>query len=149
MMRARLTLLVVTLVWLMAGDVSPALGESPVERAAKIKAAWLYNFVKFVEWPEAAIGDRETIELCVLGVDPFGSALDALEGKLLEQKRVAIKRLRSANGPGSCRILFISASEEPRLPEIVSSLGRSNVLTVGDTAGFIEAGGIIGRGPSP
>lgn len=111
----------------------------------QVKAAYLFNFLKFVEWPEDAFADPlAPIVIGVIGEDPFGSALpQVVIGKTVQGRDLVIRVYRTGENLRGAQILFISASESKRLPMILSSLRGSSVLTVADTAGFLEAGGMI------
>lgn len=117
---------------------------APVSREYQIKAAFLYHFAQFVEWPSGAFDDRSSaMFLCVLGTDPFGPELESLEGKQIRGRRVEIMRLDPFAEPDQCHILFISLSETTRVAEIVASLENKSILTVGDMQGFAQMGGVI------
>lgn len=110
-----------------------------------LKAAFLYNFSKFVEWPDGASHDREHhFVICMVGTDPFGDALDAIGKKTVNGHPIAIRRLRSSETLHTCHITFISASERAHLETIVSSLKGLPTLTVCDLASCIEQGAMIG-----
>ena len=111
----------------------------------QVKAAYLYNFGKFVVWPEKGTQrNDQSFEICVLGEDPFGPVLDsAVTGATIGGKGVAAKRIAKAQEIDDCRILFISSSEGGRLPEILANLAKANVLTVSDIPQFSEHGGMI------
>jgi hypothetical protein len=80
----------------------------------------------------------------VIGRDPFGAVLDStLAGETIDGKSMAVKRIRAAKDAVGCRILFVSASEEPQLSQILEVIGRSGVLTVSDLPGFTARGGMI------
>ena len=109
----------------------------------EVKAAFLYNFARFVEWPEAPAGDGPFV-ITVLGRDPFGAALDdTLRGKTIGQRRIEIRRASRSEDLAGSRIGFISDSERDRLPAILKSLEASPVLTVGEMDEFAERGGVI------
>ena len=109
-----------------------------------VKAAFLYNFTKFVEWPSWAFhDDRSTVRLCVLGEDPFGGSLQEIAEGEVAGRRVTVLRARSMGAPAGCQILFVSRSERARLPLILREVRDAPVLTVGDTRGFLEHGGIV------
>src|SRR5438132_3828388 len=108
-------------------------------REYEIKAAYLYNFIKYVDWP--SYGD--TITIGVLGGNPFGTALAPLNGKIVKGRRLLIKELDSVRDAQKCQIIFVSSSEKSRLQEIFENLKSSRVLTVGETQGFASSGGII------
>src|SRR5437868_14758060 len=113
--------------------------QSASQREYKIKAAYLYNFIKYVDWP--SYGD--TITIGVLGSDPFGTALAPLSGKVVKGRRLLIKHLDSVREAQQCQIIFVSSPERQRLQEIFESLRSARVLTVGETQGFADGGGII------
>ena len=113
-------------------------------REYEIKAAFLYNFALFIEWPEAAFGaSTSPLVLCVLGDDPFGPALDTVEGRTAEGRTIEVRRFDGLEDLDECHILFISSSEREWLADVVEFLGSSSVLTVGETDDFAERGGII------
>ena len=124
----------------LSGAESPA--QAPSEY--QVKAAFLYNFVKFVEWPPNAVEAREPITLCVLGKDPFGSELArAIEHKSVNGHPIAIRRVADAVAAQSCQVLFVSASESDRVAEIVKALRAWSVLTVSEIEHFSQRGGMI------
>lgn len=109
-----------------------------------VKAAFLYNFTKFVEWPPAAFADaRSPLKICVLGEDPFGKTLRALVNEEVGGRPLSLLRLDNLSNPAACHVLFISRSEKNRLPQILAALGDAPVLTVGDTPELFAQGGII------
>jgi hypothetical protein len=127
--------------------VEPLLdAQQPRASEFQVKAAYLYNFGRFVQWPDEGRADRdESFEICVLGMDPFGQALDAtLAGGTIDGKSVAAKRIAKPQEVNSCRILFISSSEENHLKEDLAALDKTRVLTVSDIPRFSERGGMIG-----
>ena len=89
----------------------------------QIKAAFLYNFAKFTKWPSGTYADASApLVVCVLGKDAFGRALDSLEDKRINDRRVAISRLGRVEEAVQCQVLFISESEEERVFGILSAL---------------------------
>lgn len=108
----------------------------------QVKAAFLLNFTKFIEWPnEAFTNERSPIAMCILGDDPFGSSLDQIvEGESVNGHKLAVVRLQQAPAPKSCQVLFIGRSEKDT--KILTGLG-TGVLTVGESAGFLRGGGMI------
>lgn len=123
---------------------APVLAQRPSEY--QVKAAYLYGFGRFVEWPaDAPVATDAAFVLCVLGDDPFGTLLDqAAEGGLVKNKPVSVRRIARAEAAGDCDTLFVSASEQPRLARVLSVLDRKPVLTVGDSPEFAQRGGMIG-----
>jgi len=115
-----------------------------VSREYQIKAAFLYNFAKFVDWPDEAFpNEQASLDFGVLGADPFAASLDSLSGKIAKGRTLEIKRLKTAEEARMCHILFISASETNRLAQILETLKGSSVLTVGEAGRFTQLGGII------
>lgn len=115
----------------------------PLARAVSeydVKAAFLLNFGKFVEWPSAA-GD---LEICVLGDDPFGSSLDdTVAGRTVGKRAVTTRRIARVDAAEGCSILFVSRSEEGAVDAILRRLSGAPVLLVADQARFAKRGGMI------
>jgi hypothetical protein len=110
----------------------------------QVKAAYLYNFGKFVNRSAATSDDAKGFTICVLGKDPFGSLLDsALANQTIEGQSVVARRLASAQEAVGCRILFISSSEDHQLKDILMVTAKNDALTVSDIAQFSERGGMI------
>ena len=111
----------------------------------QIKAAFLFNFAKFVAWPANAFPDANTpLVIGVLGQDPFGSYLDdTVRGERVDNRQLVIQRYRSPGEIKNCHVLFISRSEAGRLSQIISSLKYRNLLIVTDADG--GDGGVIIR----
>jgi hypothetical protein len=110
----------------------------------QVKAAYLFNFGKFVKWPEQTSSDHDTFSICVLGSDPFGKILDStIAGEQIGGKPVTVRRVTVVSDAGGCRILFVGRSETGRLESILAGLGRSPVLTVSDIDGFANRQGMI------
>ena len=112
----------------------------------EVKAAFLYNFARFVEWPPAAVGaPDQPFVVAVFGDDPFGATLDhTLSGKTLEARPIVVRRLASLDEAAQVNILFIGASEKPHVARVLRTLSGTHVLTVGEMSGFAELGGMIG-----
>jgi hypothetical protein len=110
----------------------------------QIKAAFLLNFTKFIEWP-AGEGAGSTFSICVAGEDPFGPVLDQLvEGETVGGRKIAVRRIRaqgSADLPGSCEILYV-AKQEQNIQAVLAGAG-AGVLTVGEGDGFLDDGGMV------
>jgi hypothetical protein len=112
----------------------------------KFKAAYLYHFAQFVEWPPGAFANpKAPLVIAVLGQSPFGDELDRLfHGKTLNGHPLAVRTIHSAaEARTNCHVLFISSSEKGRLPELIGALRGASVLTVGENDGFTETGGMI------
>lgn len=145
---------------------SPAVAQQRKASEYEIKAAYLYNFLLFVEWPEAREADRDTdeqvasggtsesaaagdtITIGIVGDDPFGNDFAKAEGKMVKAKgkRLVVKRFgrfRAGMDLRQCQLLFICRSEKERVQEILDAVKGAPVLTVSDTQRFLEAGGMI------
>lgn len=111
----------------------------------QVKAAYLFNFLKFVEYPSESFADPlAPIVIGVVGEDPFGSTLpQVVIGKTVQGRDLIVHVYRTGENLRGAHILFISASERKRLPMILSGLAGSSVLTVSDAPGFLDAGGMI------
>jgi hypothetical protein len=128
----------------------------------QIKAAFLYNFIKFVDWPKEAMPDgNEPITIGIIGKDPFGNAFEPVKDKDVREKKVVVKRFKSIadlkklgesgkdelerqiEAVKKCHLLFVCSSEKEYLKDIVNAVKDRPVLTVGDTEEFLQSGGII------
>ncbi len=127
---------------------------APVTRAAfaqtptsgsleyQVKAALIYNFAKFVDWPADAVAG-DALVVGVLGQDPFGPALEALQRKTVKDRPIRVKRFATLDALERCHILFVSSSEKDNLLEILAAISGDSVLTVSEMESFAEVGGII------
>lgn len=108
----------------------------------EVKAAFLYNFARFVDWPEETAATD--LALCVLGTDPFGPALDALAGKEVQGRRLSVRRIDSGGDWSACHMLFVPESEQSRLDTLLGEFAAHHgILSVSDINGFAGRGGII------
>ncbi len=149
----RLALLVIggcTLAMATGGADARAAGDSPPPTAATasreylLKAAFLYNFAKFTTWPTEAFSDpQKPLCLCILGEDPFGAAMESIEGKRIKERPLVAIRIDQVSDAEGCHIIFISTSEEERLRAILDDLRDRPILTIADMPNFARAGGII------
>ncbi len=129
----------------LSGGAATAYADSLSQREYQIKAAFLYNFVKFVEWPADRFADESSsIMLCVIGKDPFGATLeDTVTGKTANGRYIDIRRIDNVDDLNACHLLFVGLSEPERLRQIFAISHAANALTVGDIDDFIEFGGVI------
>lgn len=109
----------------------------------RVKAAFLYNFSRFVTWPENTLQENGVFNLCVLGNDPFRELLDPLSGKSIQKSALKIQRLATLDQDHACQIIFISQTGSRDLKHIMSVLKQQAVLTVSDMEDFTAHGGII------
>ncbi len=138
--------LVIPFVFLSFASVSYSVAESPTTEY-KVKAAMIYKILKFVRWPDetmkASSGERE-LNICILGEDPFGDAIDAVEGRSVSDYKISITRLeRVEEIDDQCHALFVSPSMERWATAIHEATMGWPVLTIGDSEEFAESGGHI------
>ena len=130
---------------LAIAPLASAQGSQPTEY--QLKAAFLFNFAKFVEWPEKSFaGPQAPFTICVIGQDPFGGALDEYLAKTIGGRPVQLAHYANVNSLAEtrrCQILFISASEKAHFHDVIESLHGNGALLVGDADGFAAAGGTI------
>jgi len=147
----------IKLVLLIAAGVMPLLSRTAIPqvidqgKAAKVKAAYIYNFGKFVTWPDTAFQDESApVVIGVIGSQSFVDILDdtvrgkTVRGRKLLVKRVKFEKGKRVDGLRSCHILYISPSERDREHTILRALDKASVLTVGDEESFATNGGMIG-----
>jgi hypothetical protein len=109
----------------------------------EVKAVFVYNLAKFIEWPDKSLDNSSTITLYILGDDPFESDLDSIRDKLVKGRRVVVKQIDSPDDLKNANILFISSSEKERLRDILKSISGLPILTVGDTKSFAQRGVMV------
>lgn len=126
-------------------SASSSLGQQTKPSEYQIKAVYLYNFSRFIAWPgQRNSATTEPFVVCVLGRDPFGSALDStLSGEQIDGRRVVAKRISKPQDSSGCQIIFVSSSEESHVKEILTALEGSRALTVSDLPRFSQEGGMI------
>jgi hypothetical protein len=111
----------------------------------QVKAAFLYNFAKFVEWPPGTFASpNDPIGICIVGQNPFGSTLENMvQGKKVGDRTFAVRRLPDTQLASQCQILFIGATEWMRTRALLDAVKGTGVLTVGESDDFTVLGGII------
>lgn len=111
----------------------------------QVKAAYLFNFVKYVEWPASAFHESASpFVIGVLGHDLFGADLDkTIAGRSINNRPIVVRRLAGDAEAKQCHILFISTSEKARFEKILGTLQGLPILTVADTDPFLDLGGVI------
>ncbi len=113
------------------------------ENEAAVKAAFIYNFTKYTEWPAQG---EDTLQLCLLGkTDPLLSAVMELQGKQSQGRRIVVRSAgREADALNGCRVIVVGTSEEDHLTDILRNAQKQPALTVSEIDRFIDAGGMIG-----
>jgi hypothetical protein len=135
---AAIGLLVVTL-------CPPAHSQSEQPGEYQLKAAFLFNFAKFIDWPPGTFATAASpFTICILGEDPFGHDLDeSLRYKTIAYRSIAVRRCQTEAEARACQILFVSRSQSHRISNILQGLRGANVLVVGESEGFAAGGGAI------
>lgn len=125
--------------------VGTAHNASAQSKEYQIKAAFLFNFAQFVDWPATAFADDTSpFYIGILGNDPFGAALDqTVQGEAIGNHKIIIERSQQMGDLKNCQMVFISKSEKRRMAEVLSGLNSRPVLTVSEIDGFAERGGGI------
>jgi YfiR/HmsC-like len=123
----------------------PGAGGAEAPTEYQVKAVFVYNFSRFVEWPpQTFTAPDEPFVIGVLGSDPFGTRLDeAVRGEQIDQHPLVVRRFRSLGEIGDCRILYIDRSESAEVQKILAALDHHSTLTVSDLDGSSERGVMI------
>jgi YfiR/HmsC-like len=115
---------------------------------SQVEAAYLYNFGKFVTWPQEQAAVHEFFGICILGKDPFGEVMEStVNGESIGRKKIKVERISSMQQASSCNILFISSTEANNLNATLAAARALSLLTVSDIKHFAERGGMIGLVP--
>ena len=119
--------------------------EAPIADEYPVKAAFLFNFAKFVEWPADAFkGPEDPFMICVLGQNPFGRALgDVVRDKTVGNRAFVVRDVANAQQANKCQIVFVTASERKHFRSLLEEFKGRSILTVGEAEDFTENGGII------
>jgi uncharacterized protein DUF4154 len=138
---ATVTLIAVLLPRLAIGQPS----QSQPKGEYALKAVFLYNFCRFIEWPKSAfVAPNEPIVIGVIGEDPFGSLLrEAVQGETSRGRAIQIEHYNKSDSIGHCHLLFVSRSEAGRVEKILAAVSGRSVVTVGENDVFLDRGGMI------
>lgn len=114
-------------------------------REYEIKAAFLYNFAAFVEWPRPAFAEASSpIVVCVVGKDPFGAVLDrTLQGKTAQGRALQVRRVADAKEARGSHIVFLPSSEWEHLAALATAVGGASAVIVGESEGLARKGAIF------
>jgi hypothetical protein len=124
--------------------VSGAQGQTAKPTEYQVKAAYLYNFGKFVQWPpKTGAAKNDPFRICVLGQNPFGVMLDDLSGQTIIGQSVSTRQIPKAQDAEKCDVLFVGASEQERVRVILEVIQKLPILTVSDMPHFVARGGMI------
>ncbi|MGF7079352.1 YfiR family protein [Mucilaginibacter sp. UYCu711] len=111
----------------------------------QVKAAFLYNFTRFISWPASAFNSpKAPFIIGIVGNDPFGSYLeDIIDQEKVDDHPIIVQRYHDIRDINNCQILYISAGDNNKIKEIIAGVAHKNVLTVSDADKFVNWGGII------
>ena len=120
-------------------------GEQSTDEEYRIKAAFLFHFAQLVDWPpETRTGAANSLFLCTVGDDPFQGALEStVAGKVIGDRMLRVRHLKEADDMQACHVLFLGKAQSKRIPMLLADLHNAPVLTVGESPGFLGAGGMI------
>lgn len=139
---SRLTVLLTAVALLGVNDGCAQTG-APAEY--ELKAAFIYNFAKYVDWPLESFPSKDSpVTLCILGRDPFSGGFGAIEGRLVHGRPFRVRRGADLEDIGTCNIAFVSDSVERRYAAVLRAVASLPILTISDIEGFAEAGGAVG-----
>jgi YfiR/HmsC-like len=128
---------------LLVAGVALAQAPSP-NLESQVKVAFLYNFVKFVEWP-GGTSDKGSFVICVLSDAPFSTTLEqAVKDKTVNGRALEVRRLKGLEEAIACRMVYLDSQASSRIASVPAAMQSAAVLTVGDGRGFLRQGGIIG-----
>lgn len=119
----------------------PAGARAATADEATVKAGYLFNFMKFVNWPSNAQSPQ--LIVCVLGSNPFGNVIETLNGREIRSSRIRVVTDVPLEQTKYCHVVFVSKSESGRLTPTLLRLRQMPILTVSDIAGFTDKGGVI------
>ena len=110
-----------------------------------VKAAFLYNFTKFAEWPEDVLNNRDSLKICIFGTNPFGSNLDkTVAGKKAHSKPIKIIYTTEVNDIIDCQMVFLASNNKKQIEEALTAVTNLSIITVSDLPEFASNGGMIG-----
>lgn len=137
--------LVVPALVILLGTCLPAASLGQAADEYQVKAAFVYNFAKFVQWPpDAWQSPAEPIAICILGPDPFGHWLeDTVVGKSIEGRTLSTRHISAIKQAVGCHILFVASAESKRAPSLLAELKTPGILTIGDSDGSGAEGVVI------
>jgi hypothetical protein len=130
---------------LLLGGAAELSAEQRSPGEYQVKALFLYNFINFVDWPaDSSFSSSPTVNVCIVGDDPFDDALNDIRDERVKGKKVTIRHYRPYDELKGCHLLFIPASEGKQTESFIRSVRDSGVLTVGDTEESARQGTVIG-----
>ena len=123
---------------------SVPLGAQPATTAAALKAAFLYNFAKFAEWPADALAPGQHLELCVVGDNGVADALEQIiKRRIVDGHELAVQVIKADGAIRACHLLYVSSAEMKRFPRMLDMLAGASVFSVSDGDAFAKSGGVV------
>jgi hypothetical protein len=143
--RLRITGCILSALVALVGD-RPVLGQSNPSSEYEVKAAFLFHFAQFVEWPPDTFKEAGTpLVYCTIGEDPFHGSLEAaLNGKTIGARSLHVRHLKQPSELQGCQVVFLGEKEKRLFPTVLELLKGSPVLIVGESEHFVQDGGTIG-----
>lgn len=135
----------------LLASAATILGAPPVNAQSKtpseeyrLKAAFVYRFPQFVEWPAPALDGHESVTICILRPNPFGTVLrELIAGETWNGRPLAIKEIDRPSSIAGCHVVFVPGANNPAAKAVVKAVGEHPVLTVGESSQFLDDGGVI------
>jgi hypothetical protein len=120
-------------------------GAQSTDEEYRVKAAFIFHFAQLVDWPaETSTGAANSLFLCTIGEDPFRGALEStVAGKMIGDRILRVRHLKEADDMQACQVLFLGKAQSKRIPTLLANLHDAPILTVGESPGFLGAGGMI------
>lgn len=146
MSKAARVVVVLLVAWWQGWGAAAIAAENGSSSEYAVKAAFLYHFAQFVEWPEGAFRDANSpLVYCTIGFDPFEGALDAtLKGKSVNGRAIEVRHLKQAPEAQGCHLLFVGEGQKRQIPAVLAQFHGTPVLLVGESEKFATEGGTIG-----
>lgn len=148
MKRLRLTLIsfALLLISMLSLPISVCSADTTISLEYKLKAAFIYNFIKFTKWPEPAetTSDNNPLIVCVAGENPFGDALEPLSHKKVAGRQIVLAdapRAVDLKNVEDCHVVFVA--ESAASTQFIQALSQQQTLTISDEVGFARRGGCI------
>ncbi len=129
---------------ILAASLMPSAGKTAANESL-IKAAFVYNFIKFIEWPDAAFVAADTpIKLCIWGNSSVAGAIGTLSTKKAKNRAIDVQRPQKIQDIALCHVLFVASASQSKLKDLLGTINGKTILTVSDIQNFAQRGGVIG-----
>jgi hypothetical protein len=130
---------------LLLGASKESSNAQSTDREYQVKAAFIFHFAELIDWPPRTRTDADnSLSVCTIGDDPFQGALEStVAGKAIGNRVIRIRHLKPSEDALACDVLFLGKALDKRIPVLLAALHNAPVLTVGETDGFLSAGGMI------